>query len=69
MGARSEGARLLPHGRTDRYSIIATELCIKSGVIGYGADIATNATILPGVHVGAHSIVGAGAVVTVDVPK
>lgn len=49
--------------------IIATELCIRPVVIGYGADIGTNATILPGAHVGAHSIVGAGAVVTVDVPK
>jgi acetyltransferase-like isoleucine patch superfamily enzyme len=49
--------------------IIATELSIKPVVIGYGADIGTNATILPGVHVGAHSIVGAGAVVTVDVPE
>ena len=42
---------------------------IKPVVIGYGADIGTNATILPGVHVGAHSIVGAGAVVTGDVPE
>lgn len=49
--------------------IIATELTIKPVVVGYGADIGTNATILPGVHVGAHSIVGAGAVVTDDVPE
>jgi acetyltransferase-like isoleucine patch superfamily enzyme len=49
--------------------IIATELTIKPVVIGYGADIGTNATILPGVHVGAHSIVGAGAVVNTDVPE
>jgi acetyltransferase-like isoleucine patch superfamily enzyme len=49
--------------------IIATELSIKPVVIGYGADIGTNATILPGVHVGAHSMVGAGAVVNVDVPE
>jgi len=48
--------------------IIATELEIKRVVIGYGADVGTNATILPGVHVGAHSIIGAGAVVTGDVP-
>jgi acetyltransferase-like isoleucine patch superfamily enzyme len=48
--------------------IIATPLSIKPVVIGFGADIGTNATILPGVHVGAHSIVGAGAVVTTDVP-
>ena len=49
--------------------IIATALSILPVVIGYGADIGTNATILPGVHVGAHSIVGAGAVVTKDVPE
>lgn len=49
--------------------IIATGLTIKPIVIGYGADIGTNATILPGVHVGANSIVGAGAVVTSDVPE
>ena len=49
--------------------IIATELTIRPVVIGYGADVGTNATILPGVHVGAHSIVGAGAVVTKDVPE
>jgi len=49
--------------------IITTGLTIKPIVIGYGADIGTNATILPGVHVGANSIVGAGAVVTSDVPE
>jgi acetyltransferase-like isoleucine patch superfamily enzyme len=49
--------------------IIATALTIKPVVIGYGADIGTNATILPGVHVGANAIVGAGAVVTIDVPE
>jgi acetyltransferase-like isoleucine patch superfamily enzyme len=48
--------------------IIATDLVIKPVTIGYGADIGTNATVLPGVRVGAHSIVGAGAVVTHDVP-
>ncbi|WP_263357927.1 acyltransferase [Acidicapsa ligni] len=48
--------------------IIATSLKIEQVVVGYGADIGTNATLLPGVRVGAHSIVGAGAVVTEDVP-
>lgn len=48
--------------------IIATALTIKQVVVGYGADIGTNATLLPGVRVGEHSIVGAGAVVTEDVP-
>jgi acetyltransferase-like isoleucine patch superfamily enzyme len=48
--------------------IISTNLVIKPVVIGYGADIGVNAVILPGVRVGAHAIVGAGAVVTHDVP-
>jgi len=66
------GAKVLGSAHTGEpldVPIIATELTIKPVVIGYGADIGTNATILPGVHVGAHSIVGAGAVVTVDVPE
>jgi acetyltransferase-like isoleucine patch superfamily enzyme len=33
-----------------------------------GASIGSNATILPGVTVGEHALVGAGAVVTRDVP-
>jgi UDP-2-acetamido-3-amino-2,3-dideoxy-glucuronate N-acetyltransferase len=33
-----------------------------------GASIGTNATILPGLTIGAHALVGAGAVVTRDVP-
>ena len=37
-------------------------------VIGRGATIGANATILPGVEVGAHAMVAAGAVVTKDVP-
>ena len=66
------GAKVLGSSHTAEpvdIPIIATALSIKPIVIGYGADIGTNATILPGVHVGAHSIVGAGAVVTVDVPE
>ena len=48
--------------------IIATNLVIKPVVIGYGADIGVNSVILPGIHVGAHAIVGAGAVVTETFP-
>ena len=33
-----------------------------------GADIGTSAVLLPGVTVGENAIVGAGAVVTKDVP-
>lgn len=48
--------------------IITTALTIKPVVIGFGADIGTGATILPGVRVGANAIIGAGAVVNHDVP-
>ena len=48
--------------------IITTGLVIRPVKVGLGADIGMNASILPGVQVGAHSIVGAGAVVTRDIP-
>ena len=38
-------------------------------VVRKGASIGSGATILPGVSVGERAIVGAGAVVTKDVPK
>lgn len=37
--------------------------------VGKGASIGANATILPGIHIGARSMVGAGSVVTRDVPE
>ena len=37
-------------------------------VIKAGASIGANATILPGITIGEHAMVGAGAVVTRDVP-
>lgn len=49
--------------------IIATNLVIKPVRIGAGADIGMNASILPGVRIGANSVIGAGAVVTRDVPE
>jgi acetyltransferase-like isoleucine patch superfamily enzyme len=48
--------------------IILTDLEIKPVRIEAWADVGTNAVILPGVTVGRGSIVGAGAVVTQDVP-
>lgn len=65
------GARVLGSAHTGQPSdvpIIKTSLIIKSVVVGYGADIGMNASILPGVRVGQQAIVGAGAVVTQDVP-
>lgn len=48
--------------------IVHTDLEIRPVRIEAWADIGTNATILPGVTVGHAAIVGAGAVVTHDVP-
>ena len=65
------GAKLLGSAHTGEPiedPIITTDLVIKPVVVETGADIGMNASILPGVKVGAHSIVGAGAVVTTDVP-
>jgi acetyltransferase-like isoleucine patch superfamily enzyme len=56
-------------GEPANVPIITTALTIKPVMIGFGADIGTNSTILPGVHVGANAIIGAGAVVTEDVPE
>ncbi len=48
--------------------IIQTDLAIRPVRVGRWADIGVNAVLLPGVTVGEGAIVGAGAVVTHDVP-
>jgi acetyltransferase-like isoleucine patch superfamily enzyme len=65
------GARVLGSTHTGMpvdVPIIDTELEIKPVRIRAWADIGVNAVILPGVTVGRGAIVGAGAVVTSDVP-
>lgn len=65
------GARLLGSMHTGLpigVPIIATDLLISPTTIEAEADIGVNAVILPGVTVGRGAIVGAGAVVTHDVP-
>jgi acetyltransferase-like isoleucine patch superfamily enzyme len=65
------GAKVLGSTHTGQPAdvpIIKTSLIIKPVVVGYGADIGMNASILPGVRIGRQAIVGAGAVVTQDVP-
>lgn len=42
--------------------------CVGGAVVEDGAHIGANATILPGVRIGAGALVGAGSVVTRDVP-
>jgi acetyltransferase-like isoleucine patch superfamily enzyme len=54
----------LPHD----VPVIQTDLVIRPVRVGAWADIGTNAVLLPGVTVGKGSIVGAGAVVTHEVP-
>ncbi len=38
-------------------------------VVEKGASIGANATILPGLRIGAHAMIGAGSVVTKDIPE
>lgn len=66
------GAKVLGSAHTGEpleAPIISTGLLIKSVRVGFGADVGMNASILPGVTIGANSIVGAGAVVNQDVPE
>lgn len=48
--------------------LIRTDLLVKKVSVGFGSDIGMNACLLPGVTIGAHAVVGAGAVVTHNVP-
>lgn len=48
--------------------VVQTDLVIKPVRVRAWADIGTNAVLLPGVTVGRGAVVGAGAVVTKDVP-
>jgi acetyltransferase-like isoleucine patch superfamily enzyme len=43
-------------------------LCLAGVVIGRDARVGANVTILPGVHIGECALIGAGAVVTKNVP-
>jgi acetyltransferase-like isoleucine patch superfamily enzyme len=65
------GAKVLGSSHTGvpiEVPIIETDLVIKPVRVEDWADIGTGAVLLPGVTVGKGAIVGAGAVVTCDVP-
>jgi acetyltransferase-like isoleucine patch superfamily enzyme len=65
------GAKVLGSAHTGvpaNVPIVKTDLEIKPVRVEAEADIGTNAVLLPGVTVGKGAIVGAGAVVTRDVP-
>lgn len=51
------------HPGCDKYSE-----CMKGPHIEAGAQIGVNVTILPKIRIGAHALIGAGCVVTKDVP-
>lgn len=60
----------LNHGYADPGTPIARQPhTLRPVTIDDDVWIGANATILPGVHIGRHSIVAAGAVVTKDVPS
>jgi acetyltransferase-like isoleucine patch superfamily enzyme len=66
------GARLLGSAHTGEpleLPIIATDLLIAPNVVQADADIGVNAVILPGVTIGRGAMIGAGAVVTKDIPS
>jgi len=65
------GAKVLGSAHTGipaNVPIVKTDLEIRPVRVRAWADIGTNAVLLPGVTVGKGAIVGAGAVVTKDVP-
>jgi acetyltransferase-like isoleucine patch superfamily enzyme len=65
------GARVLGSQHTGvptDVPIVQTDLRIEPVRIGAWADVGVNAVVLPGVTIGKGAIVGAGAVVTSDVP-
>ena len=68
LGARSESLGSQHTGMPVDVPIVQTDLCIEPVRIRRWADIGVNAVVMPGVTVGKGAIVGAGAVVTHDVP-
>lgn len=52
-----------PHPRCPRYSE-----CMGGAIVKGGARVGANATILPGVVIGENALIGAGSVVTKDIP-
>ncbi len=66
------GARLLGSrhtGEPDDRPIIETDLLITPTVVEADADIGMNAVLMPGVRIGHGAMIGAGAVVTRNVPS
>jgi UDP-2-acetamido-3-amino-2,3-dideoxy-glucuronate N-acetyltransferase len=79
-GVTLEDEVFIGHGvmfTNDRYPATANEdgtmqtdgdWQLQETIVKQGASVGSNATILPGVTIGTHALIGAGAVVTRDVP-
>jgi acetyltransferase-like isoleucine patch superfamily enzyme len=52
----------------DLYPMVGRHIEYKKTLVKKGASIGTNSTIIGGVTIGEYAVVGAGAVVTKDVP-
>jgi UDP-2-acetamido-3-amino-2,3-dideoxy-glucuronate N-acetyltransferase len=52
---------LFPKSKNKNFELLPT-------LVKYGASIGANATILPGITIGKNALIGAGSVVTKDVP-
>lgn len=53
----------------DLYPIVGTHVEYLKTIVKKGASIGTNSTIIAGITVGERAVIGAGAVVTRDVPS
>ncbi len=53
----------------DKYPRVNGEWQVRETLVGSGASIGAHAVILPGIRIGANALIGAGAVVTKDVPE
>lgn len=66
------GVKIISSSHTDHQpddALILQPLLFKPVIIGDGVDIGVNATILPGVKIGEGAIIGAGSVVTKNIPE
>jgi len=52
----------------DLYPKVNRRVVYRKSIVGRGASIGSNATILGGVEIGQNAVVGAGSVVTTNVP-
>ena len=50
-----------PHSRSEHWECLKTKVC-------YGATIGAGSTILPGITIGKYAMIGAGSVVTKNIP-